>query len=321
MYKVTNKATNVFRTEMVNIVRISISVMPDISLNLLAQVKKNGKSGHFAVYCECEFNNLLRNSTSGIHMKIIEMKSIAKHYPLGETVVHALKGIDFSVEQGDLLSVVGPSGSGKTTLLNIIGCIDKPSSGTALIAGQDISALSDKQLTDLRLYTVGFIFQTFNLIPVLDVLENVEFPLLLMKDKNLNKTTIRERAEHFIEAVGLKDFITHRPSELSGGQRQRVAIARALVTQPQIVLADEPTANLDSETGYKILELMKKLNQEIKTTFVFSTHDPDVLKYAKHVVKIRDGLIAQDSQKGSKRKVVASKKNISRKSHKSQKRA
>jgi len=155
--------------------------------------------------------------------------------------------------------------------------------------------MSDEELTDTRLYRVGFIFQTFNLIPVLNLLENVEFPLLLMKDKKhrLPKSVIRERAEKLVAEVGLSDFMHHRPAELSGGQRQRVAIARALVTNPDIVLADEPTANLDSETGATILNLMKQLNETEKTTFVFSTHDPDVLKYARRIVKIRDGLITE----------------------------
>lgn len=240
-------------------------------------------------------------------MRIIDMKNVRKDYPLGETTVSALKGVDFTVEEGDLLSVVGPSGSGKTTLLNIIGCIDKPSSGEVKIAGNDITALSDNALTDLRLYTVGFIFQSFNLIPVLDVRENVEFPLLLMKQNAPSKAEIRERAERLIEEVGLTAQIKQRPAELSGGQRQRVAIARALVTNPKIVLADEPTANLDSDTGFKILELMRNLNEQHKTTFVFSTHDPDVMQYARHVVKIRDGLIAEDSQL-HKGKVVAAAK-------------
>ncbi|GAB4429253.1 MAG: ABC transporter ATP-binding protein [Turneriella sp.] len=227
-------------------------------------------------------------------MQIISMTNVRKDYPLGETTVSALKGVNFAVEAGDLLSVVGPSGSGKTTLLNIIGCIDRPTSGQVSIAGQDITTMSDDALTDLRLYTVGFIFQTFNLIPVLNVLENVEFPLLLMKNTRFSKAEIKERAEHLIEEVGLIAQLKQRPAELSGGQRQRVAIARALVTNPKIVLADEPTANLDSDTGHKILELMRKLNEQHKTTFVFSTHDPDVLQYARHVVKIRDGLIADD---------------------------
>jgi putative ABC transport system ATP-binding protein len=224
-------------------------------------------------------------------MKIIELKGVKKDYPLGNTMVHALKQIEFTVREGDFLSIVGPSGSGKTTLLNIIGCIDQATAGSVIIHGTDVTTMSDKQLTDLRLHKIGFIFQTFNLIPVLTVRENVEFPLLLMKKKNFSKKEVRERAEKLIEAVGLQPYIAHRPYELSGGQRQRVAIARALVTNPDIVLADEPTANLDSETGEKILELMQELNEIEKTTFIFSTHDPDVLKYAKHIVKIKDGRI------------------------------
>ena len=227
-------------------------------------------------------------------MNIIEMTNIKKNYPLGETVVHALRGLDFSVEQGGFLSIIGPSGSGKTTLLNIIGCIDTPTEGSVKIAGKEITSMTDVELTNIRLFKVGFIFQTFNLIPVLDVLENVEFPLLLMKDKSMTKADIKARAEKLIEQVGLKDYIDHRPAELSGGQRQRVAIARALVTNPDIILADEPTANLDSETGSTILSLMKHLNETEKTTFIFSTHDPDVLKYAKHIVKIRDGVIVEN---------------------------
>lgn len=224
-------------------------------------------------------------------MNIIEMDNITKQYPLGNTTVHALRGITLNIREGDFISIIGPSGSGKTTLLNIIGCIDHPSSGTIRVGGQDITHLDDNALTDLRLYKIGFIFQTFNLIPVLNTLENVEFPVLLMKKES--KRAVTERARQLIEAVGLKDQISHRPAELSGGQRQRVAIARSLVTRPHIVLADEPTANLDSETGASILSLMKKMNEEEKTTFIFSTHDPDVMKYAKHIVKIKDGLIAE----------------------------
>jgi putative ABC transport system ATP-binding protein len=228
-------------------------------------------------------------------MNIIEMRKIKKDYPLGETVVHALRGIDFFVEQGGFLSIIGPSGSGKTTLLNIIGCIDTPTEGNVRIGGEDITNMNDKQLTNIRLYKVGFIFQTFNLIPVLSLLENVEFPLLLMKDRSSNKSEIRSRAEMLIKEVGLGDYMEHRPAELSGGQRQRVAIARALITQPEIVLADEPTANLDSETGMSILKIMKHLNETNGTTFIFSTHDPDVLKYAKHIVQIRDGKIIKNA--------------------------
>jgi putative ABC transport system ATP-binding protein len=215
---------------------------------------------------------------------------VTKDYPLGKTKVHALKGIDFTVREGAFMSVVGASGSGKTTLLNIIGCVDHATSGSVTIKGDEISEMNDKKLTNLRLYKIGFIFQTFNLIPVLNIRENVEFPLLLMK--KLKKAEIMRRCEKLIEDVGITDFVKHRPSELSGGQRQRVAIARALVTQPDIVLADEPTANLDSKTGKNIIELMKDLNENEKTTFVFSTHDPDILTYANEVIRIKDGVIA-----------------------------
>lgn len=218
------------------------------------------------------------------------MNNITKTYPLGNTTVQALRGITLSIPAGDFISIIGPSGSGKTTLLNIIGCIDKPSDGTIKVGGREITDLGDNELTDLRLYKIGFIFQTFNLIPVLNTLENVEFPILLMKKHT--KRQITQRATQLIEAVGLKDQIKHKPAELSGGQRQRVAIARSLVTGPDIVLADEPTANLDSETGASILHLMKKMNEEEKTTFIFSTHDPDVMQYAKHIIKIKDGIIS-----------------------------
>ncbi|MDD5675200.1 MAG: ABC transporter ATP-binding protein, partial [Chitinivibrionales bacterium] len=209
---------------------------------------------------------------------IIETKALKKDYALGTTTVHALRGVDLAVEKGNLISIVGPSGSGKTTLLNIIGCIDNASSGNVRIGQRDITTLSDRQITDIRLHQIGFIFQTFNLIPVLNVLENVEFPLLLMK--NQSRSATRKKAEKLISEVGLTEHIKHKPAELSGGQRQRVAIARALVTNPDIVLADEPTANLDSVTGEQILDLMKQMNEIEQTTFIFSTHDSNVLKYA-----------------------------------------
>lgn len=224
-------------------------------------------------------------------MNVIEVKDVKKDYPLGSTTVHALKGVNLEVEEGSFFSIIGPSGSGKTTLLNIIGCIDSPTTGAVKIQDQEISNLNDRQITDLRLQKIGFIFQTFNLIPVLNVRENVEFPLLLMKHHKQDE--INARVEKLIREVGLIDYIQHKPAELSGGQRQRVAIARALVTNPSIVLADEPTANLDSETSQSILELMRELNEKEKTTFIFSTHDPDVLKYAKSIVKIKDGFIVE----------------------------
>jgi putative ABC transport system ATP-binding protein len=225
-------------------------------------------------------------------MNVIELKAVKKDYPLGATTVHALRGVDLAIAEGDFISIIGPSGSGKTTLLNIIGCIDTASEGTVKIHDEEVTTWSDRRLTDLRLHTIGFIFQTFNLIPVLTTLENVEFPLLLMKSEHLTKKEIRSRAEKLIDEVGLTEQRGQKPFELSGGQRQRVAIARALVTRPAIVLADEPTANLDSETGDRILRLMKELNTIEKTTFIFSTHDPDILKYANGVVKIKDGLMA-----------------------------
>lgn len=220
-------------------------------------------------------------------MKQIELFDVSKKYRLGNTSIDALQNVFFSVDQGEFLSVVGTSGSGKTTLLNIIGCIDKASSGDVRIAGRKINDLKDHELTDLRLHKIGFIFQTFNLIPVLDAYENIELPLLLMKTHS--KKNIKYRVNELVEQVGLTKFIRHKPSELSGGQRQRVAIARALVTNPAIILADEPTANLDSETGNSILELMKSINRRVKTTFIFSTHDPEVLKYAERIVHIKDG--------------------------------
>ncbi len=228
-------------------------------------------------------------------MPLIELHDIHKIYPLGQTKVHAIRGVSLSIEEASFISIVGPSGSGKTTLLNLIGCVDTLSSGQIRIDGHDISGLSDNQLTDLRLFTIGFIFQSFHLIPVLNVIENVEFPLLLMN--SLSTKEIRKRALDIIEEAQISEQKNHRPAELSGGQRQRVAIARALVTRPKIVLADEPTANLDSETGKSILSLMKRLNDDHGVTFVFSTHDPDVLKYAKRIIKIRDGRLIENEAK------------------------
>jgi putative ABC transport system ATP-binding protein len=222
--------------------------------------------------------------------EIIAIKGLTKEYALGNTTVQALRGIDLAIAKGDLVSVMGPSGSGKTTLLNIIGCIDRASAGTVRIAGRELTDMSERETTDLRLHSLGFIFQTFNLIPVLTALENVEFPLQLQK--KLGRSEIRGRAEAFLSDVGLREYLRHRPSELSGGQRQRVAIARALVTHPAIVLADEPTANLDSATGASILELMKEMNAREQTTFVFSTHDHNILRYARTVINIQDGRIA-----------------------------
>ena len=222
-------------------------------------------------------------------MNIIEIHGLTKDYALGETTVHALRGIDLTIAKGDLVCIMGPSGCGKTTLLNVIGGIDSATTGSVRIGGQELTTLPDREITDLRLHRLGFIFQTFNLIPVLTATENVEFPLLLQKE--LSKSEIRARADKLLDEVGLSEYRHHRPAELSGGQRQRIAIARALVTNPDIVLADEPTANLDSVTGASILEIMQTMNQRQQTTFLFSTHDKNVLKYAKTVIHIKDGLI------------------------------
>ncbi len=220
-------------------------------------------------------------------MNIVEIRNLTKNYPLGNTTVHALRGIDMDIPQGSLMSVVGPSGSGKTTLLNIVGCVDTATTGSVKVGDREVTTLSDRELTRLRLRKIGFIFQTFNLVPVLSALENVEFPLLLQGE--LSAAKVREKSRQLLLAVGLLDHERHKPAELSGGQRQRVAIARALVTDPDLVLADEPTANLDSETGESILRLMQTMNAERGTTFIFSTHDPQVLRYAKSVVHIHDG--------------------------------
>jgi putative ABC transport system ATP-binding protein len=220
---------------------------------------------------------------------IVKLGNVVKEYHLGTTVVSALQGVSLNIERGEFLSIAGPSGSGKTTLLNLIGCVDTATSGTVEVASRDTAKLSERALTDLRLHTIGFIFQSFNLVSVLNVFQNVEFPLLLQN--RLGARARRERVVSLLDQVGLADHSRHRPNELSGGQRQRVAIARALVTDPLIVLADEPTANLDSQTGQAILDLMKALNHSKGTTFIFSTHDHKVMRYANAVVRLADGKI------------------------------
>jgi len=218
---------------------------------------------------------------------IVSVKNAVKDYTLGKVVVPALRGVTLDVLGGEFLSIAGPSGSGKTTLLNLIGCVDTPTSGTVEVAGRDTRRLSERQLTDLRLDTIGFIFQSFNLVSVLSVFQNIELPLLLQR--RLGTDERRSRVMGLLERVGIREYARHRPNELSGGQRQRVAIARALVTQPKLVLADEPTANLDSVTGQNILDLMKELNRSSGTTFIFSTHDQHVMAHASSIVRLADG--------------------------------
>lgn len=229
-------------------------------------------------------------------MAIVVLEDVKKTYPLGKTEVQAVKGVSFAIEKGDFISIVGPSGSGKSTILNMIGCIDVPTSGSVVIAGQETKTLNDKQLTNLRHQVLGFIFQSFNLVPVLNVYENIEFPLLLGKT-SISKGEKEEWINYLIQAVGLEEWRNHKPNELSGGQRQRVAIARALVTKPEIVLADEPTANLDSKTGESIIGLMKKMNAELATTFVFSTHDHKIMAIADHVIRLQDGVVVENTRK------------------------
>ena len=224
---------------------------------------------------------------------MINIQNLVKDYHSGETTVHALRGVDLNLERGSFISIAGPSGSGKTTLLNIIGCIDKADSGEITINNEKVSDKDKNELAMFRRINLGFIFQSFNLIPVLSAYENVAFSLNLL---NLSNGEIRERTMSILREVGLEGMEDRRPSRLSGGQQQRVAIARALVKNPQIVLADEPTANLDSSTGKAILELMEKMNEVHNATFVFSTHDSMVMDFAHRLVKLHDGQITSDEK-------------------------
>ena len=220
-------------------------------------------------------------------MGSVSVRNVSKDYVLGRTIVRALHDVSLEVERSEFISIAGPSGSGKSTLLNLVSAIDSPTTGEVFIDGIPLQSLDDDDLSDLRANKIGFIFQTFNLIPVLSAYENVEFPLLFKRQGSVSKTRVRE----VLARVGLQDFMHHRPDELSGGQRQRVAVARALVTDPLIVLADEPTANLDSETGQAVIDLMLEINRSAGTTFIFSTHDPSVMSHARRVVRLVDGRI------------------------------
>ena len=224
-------------------------------------------------------------------MSQICVDNVHKDYHLGNTIVHALRGVSVKIAPGEFVAIAGPSGSGKTTLLNVIGCIESPTSGKLLMDGEDTSLLTDDQVSDLRASKIGFVFQNFNLLPVLTAVENVEYPLHNRRLKDANK---RDLARKVLDIVGLGKFLHHRPLELSGGQRQRVAIARAIITNPKIILADEPTANLDQRTGSEILTLIRQINYSFRTTVIFSTHDPKVIEMAKRVIRVRDGLIEED---------------------------
>ena len=234
--------------------------------------------------------------TAGEGAAIVRLRQVAKTYQAGSVEVAALKGVSFDIPAQRFSMVVGPSGSGKTTLLNLVGCIDAPSAGTVEVCGQDIGRLSDNAVADFRARHIGFIFQNFNLMPVLSAYENVEYPLLLVRMPAKQR---RERTLSMLEAVGLAEQRRQRPNELSGGQKQRVANARALVKEPQLVLADEPTANLDTHTGAAIIDLMHRVQADFRTSFVFSTHDPQLMSHADEIFTIRDGTLVSQSVGGA----------------------
>lgn len=224
-------------------------------------------------------------------MEVAKLTDVTRIYKIGEVETRALNGISLTIQDGEFTSLVGPSGSGKTTLLQLIGCLDQPTSGRVVIVGKETTNLNRNQRADLRKGTIGFVFQFFALIPTLTAYENVEMPLLL---NGKNAVERKQRVMELLEAVDMTDRAHHRPDQLSGGQQQRVAVARALAPAPKMILADEPTANLDTENGEQVMEIMKRLNKETDTTFVFATHDPRVIKYATRVVTLRDGVIEKD---------------------------
>ena len=226
-------------------------------------------------------------------MEVVKLSDVNRSYKVCEVETRALNGISMIINNGEFTALVGPSGSGKTTLLQLIGCLDQPTSGKVVINGKETTNLNRNQRADLRKSTIGFVFQFFALIPTLTAYENVEMPLLL---NGMGSAERKVRVDEMLSAVGLIDRAHHRPDQLSGGQQQRVAVARALSTSPKMILADEPTANLDTENGEQVMEIMKKLNKETATTFIFATHDPRVIKYAARVVTLEDGLIVKDLQ-------------------------
>jgi putative ABC transport system ATP-binding protein len=231
-------------------------------------------------------------------MALVAAEGIHKDYQVGEVVVRALNGVSFEIEPGAFISFVGPSGSGKTTLLNLIGCLDKPTEGKLTVAGTDVTGLDRRQAAAFRGQHLGFVFQDFNLIPVLTVYENIEYPLIMVQ--NLPTNEREERVMKLLDAVGMLDQESKYPDQISGGQKQRVAVARALVTYPELVLADEPTANLDHKTAYMVLELMKKMRDELKTTFIFSTHDQKIVGEAEIIYTLEDGELTGTQVNGGK---------------------
>jgi putative ABC transport system ATP-binding protein len=230
-------------------------------------------------------------------MEVAKVENVTRVYTVGKVETHALRGVNLTIEGGEFTALVGPSGSGKTTLLQLLGCLDRPTSGHVFISGKDVSQLNRDQRADMRRGTIGFIFQFFALIPTLTAYENIEMPLLLNGHSGSDR---HARITELLEAVGLGDRGASRPDQLSGGQQQRVAIARALASKPSLILADEPTANLDTPNGKQVMETMTRLNRETGVTFVFATHDPRVIEYARRVVTLRDGLVAEDKAVGKK---------------------
>jgi len=235
-----------------------------------------------------EVSNIMENK-----MEVVKIEDVTRMYHTGKVDTQALRGVNLTIEQSEFTALVGPSGSGKTTLLQIIGCLDQPTSGRVLINGKDVSKLNRNQRADIRRGTIGFIFQFFALIPTLSAYENIEMPLLLVGE---NPAKRRERVNQLLKAVDLTDRAHHHPDQLSGGQQQRVAIARALATNPTLILADEPTANLDTTNGKQVMEIMTRLNQETGVTFVFATHDPRVISFARRIVTLQDGLVVENHQ-------------------------
>lgn len=229
-------------------------------------------------------------------MALILAADIYKDYQAGEISIKALRGVNFEIEPSSFVSFVGPSGSGKTTLLNLIGCLDKPTQGSLKVADTDVSALNLKQSASFRGEHIGFIFQDFNLIPILTVYENIEYPLLMVQNMPVEER--KKRVISLLEAVGMSEQRDKYPDQISGGQKQRVAVARALVTRPEVVIADEPTANLDRKTAYMVIELMKKMRDELKTTFIFSTHDPRIVGEAEIIYTLEDGELTGKESKG-----------------------
>jgi putative ABC transport system ATP-binding protein len=227
-------------------------------------------------------------------MSIVSVRDLKREYQQGPHIVHALRSVDLDIEQGEFTALMGPSGSGKTTLLNLVGALDEPTGGTVTIEGRKLGDMSAAARSDLRLERLGFVFQAFNLIPVLSAYENAEFVLML---RGVSAAERRKRVMEMLQAVGLEGLENRRPNELSGGQQQRVAVARAIVGRPALVLADEPTANLDSKTSGELIDLMRQLNEDFGVTFLFATHDPNVMKAARRVVKLVDGRVDEDIRK------------------------